>query len=68
MSAVPELKGNPNKVARLLRKTAATDGVTDPVNQACGGTSRDTWPNNMIGWGRIDVYAAYQAALKGAAD
>jgi serine protease AprX len=68
MSAVPSLKGNPNKVAKLLRKTAATDGVTDPVNQACGGTTRDTWPNNMIGWGRIDVYAAYQAALKGLAD
>ena len=68
MSAVPELKGHPNKVAKLLRKTAQTEGVTDPINQTCGGTSRDTWPNNMIGFGRIDVYAAYQAALKGAAD
>jgi subtilisin family serine protease len=68
MSAVPALKGHPNAVARLLRETAATSGVTDPVNQACGGTQRTEWPNNMIGHGRIDVYAAYQAALAGAVD
>jgi subtilisin family serine protease len=63
MSAVPKLKGHPVTVERLLRDTAATDGVTDPVNQACGGTPRTTWPNNMLGAGRIDVYAAYQAAV-----
>ncbi len=67
MSAVPALKGHPNTVARLLRDTAATAGVTDPVNQACGGTPRTQWPNNMIGHGRIDVYAAYQAAVSGGA-
>jgi serine protease AprX len=68
MSAVPALKGHPNAVAQLLRDTAATDGVTDPVNQACGGTPRTVWPNNMVGHGRIDVFAAYQAALAGALD
>ncbi|HJV67898.1 S8 family serine peptidase, partial [Ideonella sp.] len=68
MSAVPALKGHPNAVARLLRDTAATSGVTDPVNQACGGTPRTQWPNNMIGYGRIDAYAAYLAAVSGAAD
>ena len=62
MSAVPALKGHPNAVARLLRKTATTDGVTDPVNQTCGGTSPTDWPNYMLGHGRIDVYAAYLAA------
>jgi serine protease AprX len=62
MSADPTLKGHPEKVARLLRKTAVTEGVTDPVNQTCGGTSRTDWPNYMIGHGRIDVFAAYQAA------
>lgn len=66
MSAVPALKGRPNTVAHLLRSTAATSGVTDPVNQACGGTPRTQWPNNMIGHGRIDVFAAYQAAVSGA--
>lgn len=66
LSAVPALKGHPNVVASLLRDTATTD-VTNPVKQACGGTRRSDWPNNMVGHGRIDVYAAYQAALSAAA-
>jgi subtilisin family serine protease len=68
MSAVPKLKGHPGAVIRLLRETAATDGVTDPVDQACGGTPRTTWPNNMLGFGRVDVYAAYLAAVASALD
>jgi serine protease AprX len=68
MSAVPDLKGRPNAVAKLLRKTAQTDGVTDPVNQTCGGTSNTDWPNNMVGHGRIDAYKAYKAALTGMVD
>ena len=63
MSAVPSLKGNPAAVEKLFRKTAQQSGVTDPVNQTCGGTSPTTWPNNMIGYGRIDVYAAYKKAI-----
>ena len=66
LSAVPALKGHPNVVASLLRDTATTD-VANPVKQACGGTRRSDWPNNMVGHGRIDVYAAYQAALSAAA-
>jgi subtilisin family serine protease len=65
MSANPELKGHPAAVARILRDTAVTVGVTDPVNQTCGGTNRTTWPNFMIGYGRIDVFAAFQAATNG---
>jgi serine protease AprX len=68
MSAVPALKGQPRVVERLLRKTAVTKGVKNPVKQNCGGTRRSDWPNNMVGHGRIDVYAAYQAALSGALD
>ena len=64
MSANPALKGHPAAVASILRDTAVTVGVTDPVNQACGGTPRTTWPNNMMGHGRIDAFAAYQAALQ----
>jgi hypothetical protein len=63
MSAVPALKGHPAAVERLLRKNATTEGVTDPVNQTCGGTAATDWPNNMIGYGRIDVYQAYLAAI-----
>ena len=65
MSANPALKGHPAAVAAILRNTAVTVGVTDPVNQTCGGTNRTTWPNNMVGHGRIDVFAAYQAAIAG---
>jgi subtilisin family serine protease len=68
MSANPALKGHPAAVAEILRDTAVTVGVTDPVNQSCGGTSRTTWPNYMIGHGRIDAFAAYEAALSGRVD
>jgi serine protease AprX len=63
MSANPALKGHPDAVTEILRDTAVTVGVTDPVNQTCGATPRTTWPNNMIGYGRIDAFAAYQAAI-----
>jgi len=68
MSANPALKGHPAALAALFRDTAVTVGVTDPVNQACGGTPRTTWPNNMMGHGRIDAFAAYQAAISGVVD
>jgi len=63
MSANPALKGHPRELAEILRGTAVTVGITDPVNQTCGGTTRTTWPNNMMGHGRIDVFAAYQVAI-----
>jgi len=67
MSAVPSLKGNPSAVEKLLNKTAQRNGVTNPVNQTCGGTDATVWPNAMIGNGRIDVFAAYQKATAAAA-
>ena len=60
ISAFPALKGRPREIASILRQTAATQGVTDPIVQSCGGTSRSRWPNNMIGSGRIDVWNAYR--------
>ena len=63
IAANPALKGHPVVVEEILRDTAVTAGITDPVNQSCGGTPRTTWPNNMMGHGRIDAFAAYQAAL-----
>ncbi len=57
MSAFPELKGHPDKVAGLLRATATTQGVTDTpgVTESCGGTPITQWPNYMVGHGRLDA-------------
>lgn len=68
MSAVPTLKGKPAAVEKLLRQTAQRDGVTDPLNLSCGGTTASQWPNHLLGHGRIDVWAAYQKALSPAFD
>lgn len=63
MSVNPSLKGHPDQVADLLRNTAATAGVTDPSNSGCGGLTMADHPNYQVGWGRIDVLAAAQAAM-----
>ena len=57
MSALPNLKGDPASVATILRAGTVTT-VTDQFNTSCGGTSAATWPNYLMGYGRIDVYAA----------
>jgi subtilisin family serine protease len=67
MSAAPWLKGQPTKVMQLLRQTAQRTGITNTssqTNQACGRVTAATWPNPMIGWGRLDAFAAYQAAVQ----
>jgi|GEM_PF-971842 len=63
MSVNPALKGHPDQVAQLLRGTAVTAGVTDPYNSGCGGLTLANHPNHQVGWGRIDVLAAAQAAM-----
>ncbi len=67
MSAAPWLKGQPAKVMQLLRQTAQRTGITNTssqTNQVCGRVTAATWPNPMIGYGRLDAYAAYQAAVQ----
>lgn len=64
MSAVPSLKGQPDVVGQLLRQTARRSGITDPGASACGGLNMTQWPNHQAGWGRIDAWAAVQAALE----
>lgn len=61
MSVNPALKGHPGEVAQLLRETAV-HSVTDPSNSGCGGLTMADWPNYQAGYGRIDVYAAAEAA------
>lgn len=50
----PRLKGRIDELEELLRKTAAP--LTS--SQACGGVPGSQVPNNVFGWGRIDVKAA----------
>jgi serine protease AprX len=59
MSAFPNLKRNPDAVEDLLERTA----VPITLTLTCGGIGTTTWPNNIAGFGRIDVHAAYQAQL-----
>lgn len=61
MSAYPQLHGRPDTVAEILRASAQQSGVTDPVSQQCGDNGSTPWPNDMIGYGRLDVYAAILA-------
>lgn len=67
MSAAPWLKGQPALVMKLLRQTAQRTGIANTssqANQVCGNWTAANWPNPMIGWGRLDAYAAYQAAVQ----
>lgn len=67
MSAAPWLKGQPDKVMELLRQTAQRTGVANTSTQAsqvCVRWTAADWPNPMIGWGRLDAFAAYQAAVQ----
>jgi len=57
LSAHPKLKGRPHALEAILR-ASATHAVTDPALQACGGTAITDWPNNMVGYGRVDALAA----------
>ena len=65
LSAYPWLKGQPDKVAGILRATALTQGVTNTpgVTQSCGGTPITQWPNYMVGYGRLDVWNAYHEVI-----
>ncbi|MGA9829203.1 MAG: S8 family serine peptidase, partial [Rhodanobacteraceae bacterium] len=62
MAMDPALKGNPQRVAEILRDTAETEGVTDPYNSGCGGLTMNDWPNYQAGYGRVDAWAAVQLA------
>jgi serine protease AprX len=60
IGAFPELRRNPSAVMQLLQQTAVpVTGLT----QTCGGLPATTYPNNLVGFGRIDVFAAYQRQL-----
>jgi serine protease AprX len=58
-SAAPDLIGDVDATELILEHTA----VPRTASQTCGGVPGSQVPNNTYGWGRLDVYAAVQAAL-----
>lgn len=64
ISADPSLRGDPQRIAALLRSSARTAGITDAFDAGgCGGLTMADWPNHQAGYGRVDAWAAVQAAL-----
>ncbi|MEO8673837.1 MAG: S8 family serine peptidase [Tahibacter sp.] len=54
ISVEPQLKGQIDQIEEILRKTA----VPLTSTQACGGVAGSQIPNNVFGWGRMDIKAA----------
>jgi subtilisin family serine protease len=54
LAVEPKLTGQIAQIEELLRKTA----VARTSSQTCGGVAGSEVPNNVFGWGRIDVKAA----------
>lgn len=60
IAANPALRGQPEQIAAILRASAVT---TVSNTQVCGGIAATTFPNYVVGAGRIDAYAAYLRAI-----
>ncbi len=56
--AKPSLAGNVDSLETLLEITA--DTVYTYRNDTCGNTDHYVFPNNMVGYGRINLYKALQ--------
>ncbi|HNU05969.1 MAG TPA: S8 family serine peptidase [Anaerolineae bacterium] len=59
VSVRPDWAGNVDQLENTINATA----VQLTFSQTCGGIPGSQFPNNTIGYGRIDAYAAYQAAV-----
>jgi len=59
-SAFPNLRGNVDHTEFILEQTALHLTTT----QGCGGDTSSQVPNNVYGYGRIDVLAAYNYAAE----
>lgn len=58
-SAFPNIRRHVDLTEQILEKTA----VHLMTSQGCGGDSPTAVPNNVYGYGRLDVLAAYQYVL-----
>jgi subtilisin family serine protease len=66
-SAQPALKGDVARTEQILRDTAApADGLPDAaLGEACAlNLEAQSRPNNIVGYGLVDAYAAVQRALE----
>jgi subtilisin family serine protease len=59
MSAVPELRGDPDAVVALIEQTA--HALTSTQN--CGAFPGSQIPNAVYGYGRVDAQAAYEKGV-----
>lgn len=59
-SAEPKLRGNIYAMEQLLF-ASANRKVSVPGNQTCGRTNQKDIPNNLFGYGRLDVWKAYES-------
>ncbi len=59
-SAKPQLRGAVN-VTRCVLSRTANPSVGSLMVSTCGGTTTRDRPNNLFGWGLIDIYGAIHA-------
>jgi len=59
-SAAPDLVGDVDGTGIILEQTS----FPRTTSQTCGGIPGDQVPNNTYGWGRLDIFAAVEAALQ----
>ena len=55
LSVRPDWSGNVDQLEAVLEQGA----VQITLSQTCGGIPPTTFPNNVVGYGRIDTYATY---------
>lgn len=58
ISAAPDLAGNVDSLETILEMTA--DTIYTYRDDTCGGTTHLVFPNNMVGYGRINLIKALQ--------
>lgn len=63
ISANPKLAGQVEQIETILEQTAVPITAN---TQTCNGTNLSDIPNNIFGYGRIDVYAAVKLAMSDA--